>query len=270
VRGWFYAGGIPTEGFMAVDKRVDDYFASLSAPQRALAEGLRRLIKAHKAHVTLGFRRGMQLPSRAGAIDGSGDKIGAPRRALCGRHPGGAEPRTRRPDQAPMKVYALGVVLLMSVLSGCAQPMARPCQAAEQRQFDFWIGRWEVFAPDGKKAGDNQIEIIDGGCALIERWRGNGGFTGTSLNSWDAQTRRWRQHWIDSQGGLLQLAGGLDGASMVLASSGPHPDKPGATLRQRIRWTPLPDGAVRQHWETSADDGATWATAFDGRYVRMK
>lgn len=92
-------------------------------------------------------------------------------------------------------------------------------------------------------------------CTLIERWRGNGGFTGTSLNSWDVQARQWRQHWIDNQGGLLQLTGGLDG---------------GTWLRQRIRWTLLPDGAVRQHWQTSRDDGATWATEFDGRYVKVK
>ena len=33
-------------------------------------------IKAHKAHVTLGFWRGLQLPSGAGVIEGSGQKMG--------------------------------------------------------------------------------------------------------------------------------------------------------------------------------------------------
>ena len=169
-----------------------------------------------------------------------------------------------------MKLAAASAALLACHAMAQTPPTPPVCTAAEHRQFDFWIGRWDVFTPDGKKAGDNHIEAIDGGCALIERWRGNGGFTGTSLNSWDAQARRWRQHWIDNQGSLLQLAGALEGVSMVLASSGPDPDKPGATLRQRIRWTPLADGAVRQHWETSTDDGAAWATAFDGRYVKVK
>ena len=169
-----------------------------------------------------------------------------------------------------MKLAAASAALLACHAMAQTPPKPPACTAAEHRQFDFWIGRWDVFTPDGKKAGDNHIEAIDGGCALIERWRGNGGFTGTSLNSWDAQARRWRQHWIDNQGSLLQLAGALEGVSMVLASSGPDPDKPGATLRQRIRWTPLADGAVRQHWETSTDDGAAWATAFDGRYVKVK
>ena len=152
-----------------------------------------------------------------------------------------------------------------------AQPSApSPCQAAERHQFDFWVGRWDVFDPAGKKAGENIIEAIDGGCVLFERWRGNGGFSGSSLNSWSAESKQWHQHWVDNQGSLLRLSGGLDGARMVLASNGPNPKKPGSTLRQRITWTPLADGAVRQHWEQSEDEGATWATAFDGRYVRQR
>lgn len=144
-----------------------------------------------------------------------------------------------------------------------------PCQAAEHHQFDFWIGRWNVFNPAGKKVGENVIEAIDGGCVLLERWRGDGGFTGSSLNSWSAETKQWHQHWVDNQGGLLRLSGGREGPRMVLAASEPNPNKAGSTLRQRISWTPLPDGAVRQFWEQSEDDGATWTTAFDGRYVRQ-
>jgi hypothetical protein len=166
----------------------------------------------------------------------------------------------------------LGLGALLAAGGTLAQEAAKPaaCQGVEARQFDFWIGRWEVFAPDGRKAGDNVIESIDGGCALIERWTGRGGFTGTSLNSWDAGAKLWRQHWVDNQGGLLRLAGRFEAGSMVLGASEPHPDKPGATRRQRIRWTPLPDGAVRQLWEQSDDDGATWTVAFDGRYVRPR
>jgi hypothetical protein len=151
-------------------------------------------------------------------------------------------------------------VLLLLVLSHMSSAIA--CTTAEHRQFDFWLGSWEVFTPDGKKAGDNRIEAIADGCALLERWRGRGGFAGTSLNSWDAASGLWRQHWVDNQGGLLRLTGRLDGARMVLQA----PEHP----RQRISWTPLPDGAVRQLWETSKDDGATWQVAFDGRYVRSR
>ena len=165
-------------------------------------------------------------------------------------------------------VVALLVALASALTVATVPPAPQACQAPERRQFDFWVGHWDVFTPDGRKAGENHIEPIDGGCALIERWRGGGGFTGTSLNSWDAAARVWRQHWVDNQGGQLRLAGGLDGPRMVLASTDPDPARPGVRVRQRITWTPLPDGAVRQHWERSADDGSSWSTVFDGRYLR--
>ncbi len=157
--------------------------------------------------------------------------------------------------------------------AGAQTPPATPakaCQAAEHRQFDFWIGRWDVFQPDGKQAGENLIEPIQGGCALRETWQGRGGFTGTSLNSFEAADGRWHQTWVDNQGGRLELAGRLQGRAMVLSSVGPNPDKPGTTLTQRIAWTPADDGSVRQLWETSEDGGTTWSTAFDGKYVKRR
>src|SRR5215212_8679319 len=84
---------------------------------------------------------------------------------------------------------------------------AKPCQSAEHRQFDFWVGHWDVFGPAGKKVGENQIELIADGCALLEQWTGNGGVTGKSLNIYDAVDRRWHQTWVDNGGTLLILAG---------------------------------------------------------------
>lgn len=177
------------------------------------------------------------------------------------------------PRAAVPVAITLGLCLLAAPAvqaQSASAPATARCKAAEQRQFDFWIGRWDVFTPDGKKAGENHIEAIDDGCVLLERWRGNGGFSGSSLNSWSAATKQWHQHWVDNQGGLLRLAGAFEGGRMVLASTEPNPKKPGSTLRQRITWTPLPDGAVRQLWEQSDNEGGTWTTAFDGRYQRQR
>lgn len=173
---------------------------------------------------------------------------------------------------------ALALIGCLVAAMACAQsPTAAassakppPCEAPEYHQFDFWLGHWDVFTPDGKQAGENLIERVLGGCVLRESWRGRGGFTGSSLNGYDAADGRWHQSWFDNQGGRLELAGGREGEAMVLASATPRADKPGAIQRQRIRWTPLPDGAVRQLWETSDDDGTSWRVAFDGRYVRRR
>jgi hypothetical protein len=57
---------------------------------------------------------------------------------------------------------------------------------------------------------------------------------------------------------------------MVLEAAEPHPDKPGVVRRERITWTPQPDGGVHQWWQRSDDEGRTWSTVFDGRYVRSR
>jgi hypothetical protein len=49
-------------------------------------------------------------------------------------------------------------------------PKPRPCAAAEHRQFDFWLGDWEVRDATGKLVGHNGIEAAHNGCALIEHW----------------------------------------------------------------------------------------------------
>ena len=145
-----------------------------------------------------------------------------------------------------------------------------PCGAAAHRQFDFWLGQWEVRDPTGKVVGHNRIEAAHGGCALIEHWTSVQGVTGTSVNIYDRDRRQWHQTWVDSGGGLLQLDGGRSDAAMVLVGDAFDADAPGRTSRQRITWTPQADGRVRQLWESSSDGGKTWTVVFDGLYARQQ
>lgn len=155
--------------------------------------------------------------------------------------------------------------------SGPATPPPAPaapppaCTAPEHRQFDFWIGDWEVRTPDGKLAGTNRISRAFGGCVLHEQYETGRGYSGSSFNLYDASRRRWHQTWVDSGGLLLQLDGGLVDGRMVLEGETVNPD--GTTSRQRITWTPNPDGSVRQFWEAT-DAAGHWTVAFDGRYTR--
>jgi hypothetical protein len=131
------------------------------------------------------------------------------------------------------------------------------------RDFDFWVGEWDVFGPQGRQVGTSTIALLFDGGALSEHWQGSGGVAGHSLNAYDPHRDRWHQTWVDSTGGLLLLDGGLVAGSMVLEGTAPGED--GSLERQRVTWTPR-DGHVRQHWESSADDGVTWQTVFDGDY----
>ena len=139
----------------------------------------------------------------------------------------------------------------------------KPCIAAEYRHFDFWLGDWDVTAPANPGAvSRNRITRINDGCTVLEQYTTPSGYAGTSLNFYDATRKVWHQTWIDNQGGALFIEGGLVGNAMVLSTTGDTANV------QRITWTPLPDGRVRQHWESTADSGKTWTTQFDGYYSK--
>ena len=144
------------------------------------------------------------------------------------------------------------------------------CDTKEYRQFDFWLGKWQVInRATGKPAGENHIRKHLGECALYEDYRSvAGGYAGTSFNIYQKSTGTWHQSWVDNGGLLLRLSGGLDAnGAMVLA--GDRVDAKGQSVRDRITWTPNEDGSVRQHWELSRDNGSTWSTLFDGRYEKL-
>jgi hypothetical protein len=155
----------------------------------------------------------------------------------------------------------LGLLLLMTLNASAQTPP--PALPPESRQFDFWLGEWDVANPAGKLAGTNKIESIAAGAGLLENWTGASGYTGRSLNAWNAAKKQWQQYWVGSDGGVLELSGGLVDGRMVLAAE--H-EVSGVRRLERITWTPNADGTVRQHWEQSADGGKTWTTAFDGLY----
>lgn len=162
--------------------------------------------------------------------------------------------------------------LTMMLLAGCATAGAlaaeekpAPCTQAGYAQFDFWLGEWVSYDKDGEKQGNNRLHEVMDGCAIQENWTSRGGeYRGTSFNFYDARTDRWHQTWIDNQGGHLFLSGGLVDGSMQLSGDGVN--RQGEPIVNRITWTPLKDGRVRQHWQVSSDDGETWEDAFDGYY----
>ena len=139
---------------------------------------------------------------------------------------------------------------------------------SEHRQFDFWIGNWDVFGATGDLVGHNRVESVSDAFGISEHWTGARGSSGVSYNAWDPGSGQWRQFWIgNTSGDVLYLEGGIVDGSMVL--QGVRPSAASGTRQlQRISWTPNADGTVRQHWQTSDDDGASWATAFDGLYRR--
>jgi hypothetical protein len=157
------------------------------------------------------------------------------------------------------------VAALAVSLSPAAQAAAPPagCTSAESRQFDFWVGHWDVFkASDrAKPVAHSVIERLYVGCAIRENWMPFSGHTGGSLNTYDPIKKKWRQFWVDSDGPPALFEGGLSGRAMVIEGVWPQPGKP--TQLSRITYTRLPDKSVEQNGVTSDDHGKTWQPSFD-------
>ena len=100
----------------------------------------------------------------------------------------------------------------------------------------------------------------------FEFWTGTGGGQGFSLNFYEPAADRWRQVWV-SAGSLIEIAGGPEAGSMVLSGEITY-RRTGDVRPFRGRWTPLPDGRVRQLFEEYRE-GEGWQSWFDGIYSKV-
>jgi len=167
-------------------------------------------------------------------------------------------------------------IVLMTANRGHAQnledgqPTARPVPActtdvSPYRDFDFWVGEWEVFDPEsGRKLGVNSVTLREDGCLVVERWTSGAGGTGMSMNFYDPLEGAWRQVW-QSAPGFIDYTGGLDEAGRMVLEGTLHSNARGTSVPFRGRWTPNDDGTVLQEfWQR--DDSGDWQNWFKGLY----
>lgn len=166
---------------------------------------------------------------------------------------------------------AVVVCLTFGISATCAQDGGgvKPCTDPEYSQFDFWVGDWDVTDPTGQEQGTNQVVKILGGCVVQENWEGAQGTTGQSYNLYAKRRGVWHQTWVDSNGALLLIDGGLVDGKMVLKGETPSEDGRG-TVQHEISWQAMETGQVRQVWRMSQDGGGTWTDAFVGIYTKKK
>jgi tetratricopeptide (TPR) repeat protein len=149
-----------------------------------------------------------------------------------------------------------------------ADAIARPCaHQPEYRQFDFWIGEWDVFTTQGHNpAGTSSIQLILDQCVILENWSGGG--TGKSFNHFDTRLKKWIQDWVDSQSRSVHFEGGLENG--VMSYFADSVDDNGAPIRRHMQFVPIDADHVRQFSQASSDNGKSWTMQYDFTYVRKK
>ncbi len=172
-----------------------------------------------------------------------------------------------------MSKHIAMVLLLLFAASAIAQSPPKSCADLPYYSLlDFWVGEWDVYVGE-EKVGDNRIEKILQGCAVMEHWKGSGGGEGKSLFFVD-EAGTWKQIWVTQ---WATNPGGVKEKSMVDADVEnairflgelQHPDV--GTWFDSTTLTSLDNGDVRQVIEVSKDNGASWEITFDAVYRRVK
>jgi hypothetical protein len=139
------------------------------------------------------------------------------------------------------------------------------CSALEYRQFDFWIGAWDVHS-DGVTIAQSRIETGRDGCTIDEHYVQSDGYRGGSVNFYDAVLRKWRQAWVDAAGSVGEFAGTFERGAMRF--EGETHTHEGRRIQRRLTLTPESPDRVRQYSEASTDDGRTWRPHYDFIYIR--
>ena len=148
----------------------------------------------------------------------------------------------------------------------------RPCSyAPENKQFDFWLGDWNVVTTSGATpAGTSHIEKILNDCVVLENWiSANSPYQGKSYNTYNTNLKRWEQFWADNSQGMIHFYGSLKNDIMDYWTEAiPQPD--GKPLKRHLQFIPLGRDTVRQFSQGSNDDGKTWFVEYDFTYNRAK
>lgn len=142
------------------------------------------------------------------------------------------------------------------------------------RQFDFWIGEWNAYGLNGKKAGDSKISLILDSCIVLEEWRSSTAgkgviYAGKSFNTYNATTSQWQQTWVDNVGGTTEyLEGKLQNNTMIF-STRPFTFSKDTMAVRKLTFFNLGANKVRQLGEISKN-GGSWVTEYDLEYRRKE
>ncbi len=146
--------------------------------------------------------------------------------------------------------------------------LTKPCMfSAENKQFDFWVGEWDVQL-GGQQVGTSSVQRILDGCVIFENWQSGLGGTGKSFNFYDPNTSRWQQTYVDNTGTVLNFFGEYkDNALRYTAETRA---KGGSKTLHKLTFFNQGPQRVRQLWEQSTDEGKTWNIVWDGIYIRKQ
>ena len=176
--------------------------------------------------------------------------------------------------------------LTLALLLFLSLPLSLTAQGAcmgESRQFDFWIGEWDVLnrnRPAGEPrwydtgAATSRVYPVVAGCGIVEHWRGRayGDFlVGFSLRAFNPQVGQWDLVLLWPNSGeprFVGLAGGFRHSRGEFYSRGISAE--GDTTVTRLTFSDITPNSVRWQDGFSTDAGISWTTGWIMEFTRRE
>jgi len=180
----------------------------------------------------------------------------------------------------PMRelVRPLAAVLLLTT-PGPVASEASPAESLppESRQFDFWIGEWDVNLrirgedgtwPDASVAAVARIYPVLGGKAVLELWDSEP-IVGFSLRWFDPEADRWRL-WLNWPRPNRSGGSGLEGRFHHGRGEffGRRPGEDGGEVISRYTFSDITATSLRWDDAYSRDGGETWSHRWIMEFTR--
>src|SRR5580700_4841623 len=131
------------------------------------------------------------------------------------------------PAAARWAKQAATMSILLGTLHSCCFPALYaetskplPCSAPAYREFDFWLGEWDVFEEGGSvKEAQVTVSPVQNNCGLREQYNGVDGSGRESLSMYDPSAAEWQQTWLSNRGQIVVIHGNLQGQAMMLSGT---------------------------------------------------
>ncbi len=179
------------------------------------------------------------------------------------------------------KYFTMFCLLIIAQSSMAAQNNSAEdtlaCNSLESKQFNFWIGDWDIHQKILNKDGTwletnafTSVKPILNGCALEEHWEGDVKFfwsgmqnikhmKGFSIRYYNLKKKEWSIHWLDNNS--LNMGAGVSGNfKNGKGEFFSEPNNANGNSTSRITFSNITKNSV--HWDLafSKDNGKTWTT----------
>lgn len=165
--------------------------------------------------------------------------------------------------------------LFLILTSGKSFCQSKPCSDRIFRQFDFWVGEWDVYGKNGKLGGHSKVTVVLDSCVILEEWESTSAqqgmvYKGKSFNTYNVATKQWQQTWVDNTGNTTEFLRGIGSDGKIIYYADKVTGGDNKVFMRRLTFTKITNDKVKQLGERSNDNGSTWTVEYDLEYRRRK